>query len=148
MSSFPLAFGAGWGLPDDGSAEAFRFLSTTTFTNLESTLAVWRNHNVHTGSGVMRIRASGRIDQSGTVAGSPGNTTIDKPTGIASVASGATSVVVTNSLVTATTRPMATPLANPGSHWWVTRTAGSFTIHLSSAAPTDVAFAWQVSEIL
>ncbi len=95
-----------------------------------------------------RLSVTGRIDQSGTIAGSAGNVTINKPTGIASVASGATSVVVTNSLVTATTRPMATPLANPGSHWWVTRTAGSFTIHLSSAAPTDVAFAWQVSEIL
>jgi hypothetical protein len=37
-------------------------------------------------------------------------------------------------------RPVATPLSNPGSHYWITKTAATVTVNLASAAGADVTF--------
>lgn len=92
---------------------------------------------------------SGRIFQSGTDStGTPGAATINKPTGKSAIANGASSVTITNSLCAAASRVMVTFHADPGSRYWVVPAAGSFTVNLSSAATADVAFSWEVSNIL
>jgi hypothetical protein len=96
------------------------------------------------------LSALGRIDQSGTDSSdTPGPATINKPTGISAIASGASSVVITNSLATTTCRPIITWLGDHGAaRSWVTRATGSLTINISSNASADTAFSWQLSELL
>jgi hypothetical protein len=101
-------------------------------------------------SSTLKLRNTGRIDQSGTnSSGTPGAATIDKPTGISAIASGASSVVITNSLATTTCKVMITWLGNHGqTNSWVTRASGSFTVNLNGAAASDTTFAWEVSELI
>lgn len=81
--------------------------------------------------------------------GSPGAATINRPSGISAIASGATSVTITNSLVAAGSRVLVTWHADHGAaRWWVTRAAGSFTVTLSAAATANAAFSWEVSTII
>lgn len=93
---------------------------------------------------------SGRIDQSGTnSSGTPGAATINKPTGVSAIANGASSVTITNSLVTASSRVMITWHNDHGAaRTWVARAAGSFTVNISSNATADAAFSWEVSSLL
>ncbi len=80
-----------------------------------------------------------------------GNATIDKPSGISTLASGATSVRITSSVIPdpATTRLRfnVTPHNDPGSRWWVEQGNGFFDFKVSSAAPTNVSFSWEVNGI-
>lgn len=98
----------------------------------------------------LRIFSGGRIDQRGTDSGaSPGAATADRPAGVNAIASGATSVTITNNLVAANSRVMVTFHADHGAaRWWVTRAAGSFTVTLSAAATANAAFSWEVSNLL
>lgn len=93
---------------------------------------------------------SGRLDQAGTdSSGTPGAATINKPTGVSAIANGASSVTITNSLVTASSRVMITWHDDHGAaRTWVTRAAGSFTVNISSNATADAAFSWEVSSLL
>lgn len=97
------------------------------------------------------LGASGRLDLYGTDStGTPGNATINKGTGKSSIALGAASVTITNSLCTAASRVMITPhardatcvelIAVPG--------AGSFVVSGAAAATADLPFSWEVSNIL
>lgn len=91
----------------------------------------------------------GRIDQRGVDrSGTIGNDTQNLPTGINTLASGATTVTITNSLVTASSRVLVTFHADPGGRYWVTRAAGSFTVNVSAAPVADAPFSWEVSTLL
>jgi hypothetical protein len=99
---------------------------------------------------IIRFGSNGAMSQRGTdSSGTPGAATIDRPTGISAIASGATSVTITNSLVAANSRVLVTWHADHGAaRWWVTRAAGSFTVTLSAAATANAAFSWEVSSLL
>lgn len=92
--------------------------------------------------------ATGRIDQFGTDdTANAGNRTVNKPTGINTLASGATTITVTNNLCTATSRVLVTFHADPGGRYWVTKAAGSFTVNVSAAPGADAPFSWEVSSM-
>lgn len=94
---------------------------------------------------------NGRIDQWGADnSGSPGATTISRPVGKAAIAVGASSVVITNSLVTASSIVLITPhardatckelIAVPG--------AGIITVSGSANATAALPFSFEVKSIL
>lgn len=100
-------------------------------------------------AGILNISAM--IAQPGTDStGTPGNATINKATGKSSIALGAASVTITNSLCSAASRVMITPhardatcvdlIAVPG--------AGSFVVSGAAAATADLPFSWEVSNII
>ena len=103
---------------------------------------------------IVAFTASGRIDQSGTdSSGTPGAAIINKPTGKSAIAATASSVVITNSLVTASSRINITPMENGTSNaefrnFKVTPAAGNFTVTLNSAVTVAWPFAWDVATIL
>lgn len=92
----------------------------------------------------------GRIDQSGTdSSGTPGAATINKPSGKSAIAAGATSVVITNSLVAAGDQVHITWHGDHGQiRDWVTTAAGNFTVNLNAAASANTAFCWTVAKRL
>lgn len=100
------------------------------------------------------VRKSGRIDQLGTdSSGTPGAAIINKPTGKSAIAASSTTVVITNSLVTANSRITITPMENSTNNaefrqFKVTPAAGNFTVTLNSAVTVAWPFAWDVATIL
>lgn len=96
---------------------------------------------------------SGRLDQKGNDRASTiGNDTQNNPSGINTIASGATSVTILNSLVpdpaTKKIRLNLTWRGDPGSRWWWTQTTGAITINLSSPAPANVSCDWELAGLL
>jgi len=96
---------------------------------------------------------SGRLDQKGNDRASTiGNDTQHNPSGINTIASGATSVTILNSLVpdpaTKKIRLNLTWRGDPGSRWWWTQTTGAITINLSSPAPANVSCDWELAGLL
>jgi len=55
-----------------------------------------------------------------------------------------TSVTVTTSAATTSSNILLTPLGNPNGNLWVTRAAGSFTIHASTAPKTALSIAYLI----
>jgi hypothetical protein len=100
------------------------------------------------GTALARVTASGRLDQRGVVSGVVGADTQNNPKGVNTLASGATSVTITNSLVTASSWVDVTFHADPGGRYWVTRAAGSFTVSVSAAPGANAPFSWEVSTLL
>jgi hypothetical protein len=98
----------------------------------------------------LSISSAGRVDQFGTdSSGTPGNATINKPTGISAIASGSSTCVITNSLATLTCRPKITWYGDHGAtRDWVNRASGSMTVELSSPASADTSFGWEISYLL
>jgi hypothetical protein len=64
--------------------------------------------------------------------------------GSTTLLAGHTSVTVTTSAATTSSNVLLTPLANPKAHLWVTRAAGSFTIHASAARSTNLAIVYLI----
>lgn len=64
--------------------------------------------------------------------------------GQATLLAGKTSVTVTSSAATASSNILLTPLGNPLGNLWVTRAAGSFTIHASKAPPSNLSIAYLI----
>lgn len=91
---------------------------------------------------------SGQISQVGAVSGAIGADTRNVALGTNTLASGATSVTITNSLVTTSTPVFVTFHADPGGRVWVTRAAGSFTVNVSSAPGANAPFSWEVKALL
>ena len=87
-------------------------------------------------------------DQSATI----GAATSNKPSGINTIASGATSIVITNSLVpnpaTTKVRLNLNWRGDPGGRWWWTQGTGTITITLSAAAPANTSFDWELAGLL
>jgi hypothetical protein len=97
------------------------------------------------------VRGSGRLDQLGTdLSGTPGAATINKPVGKVAIAAGASSVVVTNSLVTAASIILFSPHARDATckELVVTPAAGSFTISGSANATANLPLSFEVKGIL
>jgi hypothetical protein len=103
------------------------------------------------GVSVATIVASGRLDQSGTDStGTPGAATINKPIGKSAIAAAASSVVITNSLVTATSHIIITPHARDTTckELIAVPAAGLFTVSGSANATAALPFSWRVSGLL
>lgn len=95
--------------------------------------------------------AAGRLDQSGTdSSGTPGVATINKPTGKSAIAAGASSVVITNSLVTAASSVIITPHARDTTckELIAVPAAGSFTVSGTANATAALSFSWRVSNLI
>lgn len=114
---------------------------------------------VYSGNGaVPKVQWSneGLESRSGTDStGTPGNATINKPSGISSVASGVATCTVTNSMIPAVAtrrvKIQVTLNGDPGAlvtKWWVTQTAGggSFVMNFNGNAGSNTPFSWEVSE--
>ena len=105
---------------------------------------------------IWRVYGAGTVGQRGTDStGTPGNATINKPSGISSIATGQTTCTITNSLVPAVaTRRVRINITWNGDHGaarsWAVQTVGggSFVVTLSGAAGADTVFSWQVSEVI
>ena len=103
------------------------------------------------GTHLATVNGAGRFDQSGTdSSGTPGAATINKPTGKSAIAIGASSVVITNSLVTAAMRVMITPHARDTTckELIAVAAAGSFTVSGTANATAALPFSWEVSNII
>jgi hypothetical protein len=98
----------------------------------------------------INVLKGGIINQQGTdSSATPGNATINKATGISAISINNTTVTITNSLVTATSKILITWLGDHGAaRSWVVRSAGSFTVTLSSAASVNTSFAWEISYLI
>lgn len=95
------------------------------------------------------VDSSGRVDLRGTdSSGTPGAASISKPTGKSAVASGASSVRITNTLVAAGDQVHVTMHGDCGQRHWVSTGAGYFDVVLSGAATADTAFCWTVAKRL
>lgn len=94
-------------------------------------------------------RFDAKILRSGTdSSGTPGAATINKPSGISAIASGASTCVITNSLATTTSLIHIDWYGDHGAaRSWVVRSSGSFTVTLSSNATADTSFGWTIEEI-
>jgi hypothetical protein len=101
-----------------------------------------------------QVPTSGLVNQRGTDStGTPGAATIDRPIGKSSIAAAASSVVITNNLVTALSHIIITPMENATNNaefrnFKVTPTAGSFTVTVNAATTVAWPFAWRVATIL
>lgn len=120
-------------------------------------LEFWADTNANISAGtalgttnVARLTADGLLAQSGTdSSGSPGAATINKPTGKSAIASSATSVTITNSLVAAGDQVHVTWHGDLGAQSkvpWVTTAAGSFTVNVGTAPAGAVPFCWTVAK--
>lgn len=83
--------------------------------------------------------------ESTDISGSPGNGTAHSTMGLASIASGANSVTVTNNKCTATSQVFITWYQDSGrAPWWVTVSGGSFTVNIDGNAVADAKFGWLI----
>lgn len=97
----------------------------------------------------LAVGSSGRIDQLGSdSSASAGAATINLPTGKSAIASGATSVRITNSLVATGDQVLVTPHGNMGAQWWVETGSGFFDLVVASAVGANVPFCWAVQKRL
>lgn len=97
------------------------------------------------------MNTNGRIDQAGTDnSASPGAQTINKPIGKAAIAAGASSVVITNSLVTSGSVVLITPHARDTTckELIAVPANGSFTVSGSANATAALPFSFEVKTIL
>jgi hypothetical protein len=85
--------------------------------------------------------------QAAATTGAPGAATANVAAGRSAIASAAASVVITNSLVTATSRVYAQLQANDATATFIKSVipaAGSFTVTVNAAATSTLPFAWEV----
>lgn len=132
--------------PDGATSVGFITNTVNTFATSGAKLAEFRNNSVAKAN----VDKDGGLNQSGTdSSGTPGAATINKPTGISAIASGSSTVVITNSLATTTSRILITWLGDHGqARSWVSRAAGSFTVTLSGNASANTSFSWEISTII
>lgn len=101
------------------------------------------------GTRVVTFDVSGRMDQAGTnSSGTPGAATIAKPIGTSAIAAGASSCVITNSLVAAGDWVMITPHARDSTckELIAVTTANTITVSGSANATAALAFSWEVKK--
>ena len=100
---------------------------------------------------IFRVGGTGALSIRGTdTTGTPGAATIDKPSGKSAIAIGASSVVITNSLVTAASRVIITPHARDATCKELIAVPGAGIITVSGTANATAAlpFSWEVSNLL
>lgn len=103
-------------------------------------------YNQALSTNVTYVTKDGVLGFDKTLAGSPGNVTINKPSGSAIIGAGTSSVVVTNSLVDANTHIVATVQTNDSTLKTVTvvPAAGSFTITGNANATANTTIRWTI----
>ena len=155
------------GVRTNGQASGFALFGVGTsgelvINNSVGTSLKWANNSCiidgsnvtfanQTFGNIFRLGGGGTISWSGTdTTGTPGAATINKPAGKSAIAAGASSVVITNSLVSASSRVMITPHARDATckELIATPAAGSFTVSGSASATAALAFSWEVSNII
>lgn len=107
-------------------------------------------NNVTVGT-LWRVSSMGAVDLWGTDStGTPGAATINKASGKSAIAAGASSVVITNSLVTAASRVLITPHARDATckELIAVPALGSFTVSGTANATAALPFSWEVSTII
>lgn len=99
--------------------------------------------------GLAVMKALTPADYGTNSSATPGAATINKLAGISAIASGSSTVVITNNLVTTSSHILLTWHADHGApRWWVVRNAGSFTVTLSASATANTSFSWAVKTAL
>lgn len=133
------------GAPGAGSV-AHSFDTTNAYSTAGGKLASWKNATTAKAS----ISRNGSLGGTYTdTTGTPGNATANSVTGKSSIASGQSSVVITNALVTSTSVVMAiltdfdhtTGMTPP---ILASSTNGSFGIYLTGGINNDIGFTWIV----
>lgn len=100
---------------------------------------------------LLAVTDVGRIDQNGTDStASPGNATINKPIGKSAINSTASTVRITNSLVTAASHVVITPHARDATCKEIITVpgAGFFDVSGSANATAALPFSWEVKGLL
>lgn len=100
---------------------------------------------------LVRFEQNGRQSHLGTDStGTPGAATINRPTGKSAIAAGASSVVITNSLVTSASRVLITQHARDATckELIAVPAAGSFTVSGTANATAALPFSWEISNII
>lgn len=126
------------------------FYRLTSGNNAEASPTIIRpdDYNATSNQKVWTLTGTNQNEYSdATVTATIGAVTINKMAGTAIIAAGATSVVVTNSKVTANSIIHATPRVNDAAASVVKSAipgAGSFTIHIDAAAAANMAISWSV----
>lgn len=98
-----------------------------------------------------QVQSSGMVNQRGTDStGTPGAATIDRPTGKSSIAAGASSVIITNNLVTTGTHIVFSQHARDTTCKELIVTAGSgfFTISGNGNATAAIPCSWRIATML
>ena len=134
------------GAADSSTAIGAKIGSALSYATAGSRLGSFRNGGVEKAA----VSYLGGVDQSGTDgSATAGAQTISKPTGKGKIASGATTCVITNTLVAAGSIIQLTWEGDHGAaRSWVVPAAGSFTVTLSAAASANTVFNFEVKTIL
>lgn len=136
----------------DEGASTVKLYGTTNQLNIDCALTRTNGNILAVGS-IKSVTNGGGIESNGKyvseytdATGTPGDTTINKPTGRASLAAGATAVVVTNGVVSTNSNILIVPLDIDATvaKWKVNTTAGSFTVTVDAAATANWRFAFFV----
>lgn len=130
---------------DGATAQALYVNATNSWVNAGARLLALNIQD----TAKFAVNAYGRVSINGT-SSAAGAATIDKPAGVSGIAAGASSVVITNSLVTASSHILITPHTRDATckELIVTRAAGSFTVSGTANATANLFFSWEVKEII
>ena len=141
----------------DGTSPLTMGNNTATYFGLRTTDGYcFSNYGLEANNGgagaTLKIAgANGLVSQSGTnSSGSPGNATINKPCGISAIAMGASSVDISNSLVTAGMWCMITPSARDAvcKELIAVCTLGHITVSGNGNAAAALPFSWEIRVLL
>lgn len=149
-------------MADGGTAVAVKLGSGTAWVNAAAKLVSITNNNVekaywdvngnYAGAAVscsyLAVNSNGTLHVNvGDSSGTPGNATINAPSGKSAVAAAANTIVVTNSTITASSKVFISPLDADTAvvKWKVVVATGSFTLTTYNAAGalTAAAAAWK-----
>lgn len=129
------------------SAVGHIFDTNASWTNVGAKLVSFRTANAEMAS----ISSFGRLDQSGSdSSGTPGDATIAKPIGTSAIAAGASTCVITNTIVAAGDWVMITPHARDATckELIAVCTANTITVSGSANATATLPFSWEVKKRL
>jgi hypothetical protein len=156
ISVLPLLGGLGFGVKEGGTYLLFNYNNGAAetfygFTARNAGGTYFARIGTDAAATYPNTTASyGRFDQYGTdSSATPGNATINRPTGISAIPVGSSSVTITNSIAYANSRINLTWLGDTGAaRTWVTRATGSFTVNISAPSTANAAFSWEVASLL
>ncbi len=137
------------GNADNGAGKASVWIGATTALAETEDLLALVNSPSSGGARKFAVKPSGKVGQAGTDgSATAGAQTIDKPVGKGKIASGATTVVITNALCASGSIVFISWEGDHGAaRSWVVPGSGSFTVNLSGAASGDTVFSFEVKDI-
>jgi hypothetical protein len=150
----PMGGASSWSIDFGGSMYIRTGVANIASFNTSGNFRSAYNIELNPGFGAflsLQLAADGRVNQRGTdSSASPGAQTADRAIGKNAIAAGASSVVVTNNLVTAASVILITPHARDATckELIAVPAAGSFTVSGSANATAALAFSWEVKGLL